>query len=115
MATPHVAALAALLVADARSLTPDWVAQLIQQSASELGAPGADALTGAGLIDVSGAIGMPSPAVLKLVVSGPGVIRSQAAAGQEPGGAVVLTAVPYPGALFTGWAVDGTERGWENP
>jgi hypothetical protein len=53
MATPHVAGLAALLVARYPSYTPDLVASAILDTAQDLGAPGWDQHCGCGRIDAS--------------------------------------------------------------
>jgi hypothetical protein len=53
MATPHVAGLAALLVARYPSYTPDLVASAILDTAQDLGAPGWDQHYGCGRIDAS--------------------------------------------------------------
>ncbi|GAB2617336.1 hypothetical protein Aab01nite_30590 [Paractinoplanes abujensis] len=62
MASPHVAALAALLKGADRGLTPDQVEHAITASAVDLGAPGRDADFGAGRIDASAALATLVPA-----------------------------------------------------
>jgi subtilisin family serine protease len=56
MATPHVAATAALVKAVDRGFTPDQVEDLIQGAVVDLGAPGRDDLYGYGRIDALGAV-----------------------------------------------------------
>jgi subtilisin family serine protease len=51
MATPHVAGLAALIYAQEPTLTPDQVAQLLKETAQDIGDPGWDPYTGWGRID----------------------------------------------------------------
>jgi subtilisin family serine protease len=56
MATPHVAGIAALAKATAPSLTPDQVELAIENSATDLGAPGRDDIFGRGLVDAVRAV-----------------------------------------------------------
>ena len=56
MAAPQVAAAAALLLDAHSALTPEQVASLLSRSAVDLGAPGADAETGYGMLDVAAAL-----------------------------------------------------------
>jgi subtilisin family serine protease len=51
MATPHVAGLAALLFAQEPTLSPGQVAQIMKETAQEMGEPGWDRYTGWGRID----------------------------------------------------------------
>jgi subtilisin family serine protease len=51
MAAPHVAGLAALIYAQHPTLTPDQVAQLLRETAQDIGDPGWDPYTGWGRID----------------------------------------------------------------
>jgi len=51
MAAPHVAGLAALVYAQEPTLTPDQVAQLLKETAQDIGNPGWDPYTGWGRID----------------------------------------------------------------
>ncbi|WP_245665510.1 type VII secretion-associated serine protease mycosin [Actinoplanes subtropicus] len=63
MASPHVAGLAALVRAADRGLTPDQVAQVIESSAVDLGAPGRDDDYGYGRVDAAAALAsLPTPA-----------------------------------------------------
>ncbi len=63
MATPHVAAVAALLKAADRALSPDQVELALTSSAVDLGAPGRDDDFGAGRIDAAAALAtVPTPA-----------------------------------------------------
>jgi subtilisin family serine protease len=51
MAAPHVAGLAALIYAQRPAFGPDQVAQILQESAQDIGDPGWDPFTGWGRID----------------------------------------------------------------
>lgn len=57
MAAPHVAGLAALLVADGVT-APTQIRARIQQSADDLGAPGMDPYYGKGRINLARALGV---------------------------------------------------------
>ncbi len=57
-ATPHVAGLAALLVAQVGHGQPSLIRNLIMQSAVDLGQPGTDPFYGSGRIDVARALGL---------------------------------------------------------
>src|SRR5262249_20958187 len=57
-ATPHVAGLAALLVAETGRTQPAQISTAIQQSADDLGQPGTDPFFGKGRIDVANALGL---------------------------------------------------------
>jgi hypothetical protein len=56
MASPHVAAVAALILSVASSLGPDDVASALSSTAVDLGSPGRDDVFGAGRIDAAGAL-----------------------------------------------------------
>jgi len=56
MASPHVAATAALLAAAAPTLTPAEIAAVIENTATDLGTPGWDPESGAGLLRTDAAI-----------------------------------------------------------
>lgn len=56
MATPHAAALAALVVANGNAVTPDNVRQALQSTADDLGAAGRDDTFGWGLINAPTAL-----------------------------------------------------------
>jgi subtilisin family serine protease len=58
MASPHVAGLAALIVAEIGHGKPSQVKARLQQSADDLGAPGMDPLYGHGRINVPRALGL---------------------------------------------------------
>lgn len=57
-ATPHVAGLAALLVAEHGHGNPSQIKHLIEQSADDLGQPGTDPFYGRGRINVAKALGL---------------------------------------------------------
>jgi subtilisin family serine protease len=57
-ATPHVAGLAALLVAETGRTQPAQIRAAIEQSADDLGQPGTDPFFGKGRIDVANALGL---------------------------------------------------------
>jgi serine protease len=85
MATPHVSGIAALLLGEQPSLTPDQVRQLIQSTARDGGAPGWDDAFGWGLVDAAAAVaalsgGPPTP---------------------TPTATATATATPTPAATFT--------------
>jgi serine protease len=56
MACPHVAGVAALVLAKNPDLTPDQVRQALQSTATDLGAPGWDEIYGWGLINAPAAV-----------------------------------------------------------
>ncbi|HEY3240295.1 MAG TPA: S8 family serine peptidase, partial [Acidimicrobiia bacterium] len=62
MASPHVAAAAALLLSARPDLSPAEVQALLQATADDLGAPGTDPEYGAGLVDPLEALGRVRPA-----------------------------------------------------
>jgi subtilisin family serine protease len=68
MAAPHVAAVAALLKARDRSLTPDRIAQAIESSAVDLGVPGRDDDYGYGRVDAAAALAALSPPAVPVPV-----------------------------------------------
>lgn len=57
-AAPHVAAIAALLVASGRATTPSQIRHALVSSALDLGPPGHDPFYGAGLVQASGALAL---------------------------------------------------------
>ncbi|NVM31371.1 MAG: S8 family serine peptidase [Candidatus Helarchaeota archaeon] len=59
MATPHVAGVVALIKQWNSTLTPDQIRQRINDTADDLGTPGKDDYTGAGLINAAGCLGLP--------------------------------------------------------
>jgi subtilisin family serine protease len=63
MSAPHVSGIAALVLALHPDYTPDDVRAVIRSSARDLGAPGHDRGTGAGLADAARALEIPLPAV----------------------------------------------------
>lgn len=110
MAAPHVAALAALLIARTPTLTPDNITATIRATADDLGVPGPDTISGAGRIDVATALIGRS---LILTSDGPGTAQSNPATSAiEPGSVVTLTATANTNAIFTGWLVDGAFSNW---
>lgn len=56
MAAPHVAGLAALMLQANPDLTPEQVKQILVATAKDAGGPGADNLTGFGLVDAPSAV-----------------------------------------------------------
>ena len=62
MASPHVAAVAALVKAAQPGLTPDQVEQAIESTATDLGTAGKDTDSGYGRIDATAAVAAASPA-----------------------------------------------------
>jgi serine protease len=62
MATPHVAGVAALVLASGRATTATAVARLLARTALDLGAPGKDVAYGAGLVRADAALGVGVPA-----------------------------------------------------
>ncbi len=112
MAAPYVSALAALLSARNPALTPDLIAARLQDTATDLGAPGRDTTFGAGLINAHAAL-FPR---LMLNTSGPGSAQANPGTGLLPrNSTATLTATPDAGALFLGWMIDGKNQGWANP
>lgn len=67
MATPHVAGLAALILSNHPSWTPDQIRNSIDQKATDLGPKGIDDLYGHGLINPSSSLALLSPPVLPLL------------------------------------------------
>jgi len=101
MATPHVAGAAALVVQKALAgntrLTPGDVAQILKQSADDLGTPGVDNTYGWGLLDVAKAL---QPVGTTSVATG-GNVNSKLTpfAGTALTSSSVLSARSLPGAL----------------
>lgn len=56
MATPHVAGVAALVIAHGNAVTPDQVRSALQESALDLGSAGWDSTYGYGLLDAAAAL-----------------------------------------------------------
>lgn len=113
MASPHVAALAALLIARTPSLTPDGIAEVLRASADDLGTPGTDTSFGAGRINAATALIGRS---LTVAANGPGAVDSNPTVGAVSlGSTVTLTARPNAGAVLVDWTVDGVSRGWADP
>lgn len=61
MATPHVAAAAALVISNGNATTPDEVRMLLENTADDLGVPGRDDSYGHGLINLAAALGTTPP------------------------------------------------------
>jgi len=62
MATPHVAAAAALVISKGQTQTPDGVRDALQSSADDLGSAGYDEVYGSGRLNASAALGfVPGP------------------------------------------------------
>ncbi len=57
MAAPHVAGVAALVIANGNAITPNDVRAVLQETAEDLGPAGFDAIYGHGLIDAASALG----------------------------------------------------------
>jgi subtilisin family serine protease len=113
MASPHVAALAALLIARTPTATPEGITATMRATAADLGAPGPDSTFGAGRIDVASALVGRS---LILTSAGPGTAQSNpATSAVEPDSIVTLTATANTNATFTGWLVDGVFSNWSSP
>lgn len=62
MSAPHVAGTVALLLADRPALTPEEVRGILRASARDVGAPGHDAESGAGVLDAAVALETDPPA-----------------------------------------------------
>jgi len=63
MASPHVAAAAALILSQNPSLGPDEVRTLLQSTAVDLGISGKDPVYGHGLLDIAAAVEMAAPSI----------------------------------------------------
>ena len=110
-AAPHVAGVAALLVASGLATTPQQVRHALVSSALDLGDPGPDPIFGAGLVQASDALAAAAAvaADLSLVVDSPPASPGTAATttmtvangGPAPGTGVVLTDALPPGATVT--------------
>ena len=75
MSTPHVSGIAALILALHPDYTPDEVRAIVRSSARDLGAPGHDRATGAGLADAEAAVKSPRPSLRALFSSpAPGAV-----------------------------------------
>jgi beta propeller repeat protein len=78
MSSPHVAGVAALLLAQRPELTPDDVRALLRLSADDVGLPGHDRVSGAGIVDAARALGTPTPnATAEVASPRPGSVLSQ--------------------------------------
>jgi beta propeller repeat protein len=69
MSSPHVAGIVALLLAQRPELAPDEVRALLRISADDVGAPGHDRASGAGIADAARALGTPLPGALAEIAS----------------------------------------------
>jgi len=74
MAAPHVAGLAALVLAQHPEYGPEQVRQVIRSSAVDTGTPGYDTDSGHGRIDAAAALAAPSP--LGALITGPESART---------------------------------------
>lgn len=83
MACPHVSAVAALLLSENRSLTPDTVRAALESTAVDLGAAGWDESYGHGLLDAS--------AALSAVAGVPWLDESPMEGSVAPSGSTVVT------------------------
>lgn len=74
MATPHVAAAAAMVIAHGNATAPDDVREALQSTATDLGTPGRDDFFGYGLIDIPAALAWsagPQPNAAPVANAGP--------------------------------------------
>ncbi|HET7489532.1 MAG TPA: S8 family serine peptidase [Acidimicrobiales bacterium] len=99
-AAPHVAGVAALLVASGLARTPDQVRHALESSALDLGPPGWDPIYGHGLVQAAGALAAASAASADLSVTVPDgsstlVVHN---AGPAPATGVVVSDRLGPGA-----------------
>src|SRR5258705_12379050 len=80
MSTPHVSGLAALILALHPDYLPDEVRAVIRSSARDLGVPGHDRASGAGLADAARAVQSPRPTVrARFDAPGPGAVVAPSA------------------------------------
>jgi beta propeller repeat protein len=78
MSSPHVAGVVALLLSERPELTPDDVRALLRLSADDVGAPGHDRISGAGIADAARALQMPTPgATAEITSPRPGSVANQ--------------------------------------
>ena len=77
MAAPHVTGAAALLWAYNPALTRDEVRALLLAGATDLGDPGADALFGAGRLDIAASIALAPPSARPEDLNGDGAVNAQ--------------------------------------
>ena len=105
MATPHVAGLAALLLGEDPTLTPDQVRNYIQSTARDRGAPGWDPEYGWGEIDASAAVAAlkgiadtPTPTATSTNTPAPTATSTSTPTATTTG---VPTATSTPGPSFT--------------
>jgi thermitase len=70
-ATPFVSAAAALLLSTSPTLTPDEVVTLLQSYSNDTGAPGTDAETGAGMLNVGRLLERDTPGIVDMVAIRP--------------------------------------------
>lgn len=114
MATPHVAGVAALVIANGNAVTPENVRCVLESTADDLGTPGKDHTYGWGLVNAQAALAetcggeaAPSPPIASLV---------NPAAGATVAGTVTVQinatdVEDAVGALFVEWQADGA--GWQ--
>ncbi|MGZ4602196.1 MAG: S8 family peptidase [Kineosporiaceae bacterium] len=106
MAAPFVSGVAALLLAGHPDWTPAQVRDRIERTATDVGPPGADPRTGAGVVDPAAAVGVPAPAVTPvphLAVAATGYPTGFGPGGDLLFGATYLSWVPDPSLAVTGY------------
>ncbi|MFN3231042.1 MAG: S8 family serine peptidase [Alphaproteobacteria bacterium] len=81
-AAPFVAGVCSLVIASNPSLTADQVKRMVLQSASDVGTPGWDYLTGYGVVDAASAMAADPSFFIESRISGAGV--------EQPGGKYVM-------------------------
>jgi hypothetical protein len=115
MAAPHVAGAAALVFQDAYDgrafLTPAQVATILRETATDLGAPGVDAVYGWGLLKVAKALGPIGP--VRVATAGSVTTSSQTMSGSVITGSSVMGQSKAFERLFDGMVIfDSYGRGF---
>lgn len=115
MATPHVAAAAALVLANGNATTPDGVRSALEGSADDLGAAGRDNLYGHGLLNAAAALGVvpTPPPPPEPVDTFPIVVLTAPSEGLIVSGLISLTATSSDdvGVTEVSFSVDGSSVG----